>query len=160
MSKKQRSKHGSGRSFQEYESLVNIIKTLPSGSTTPQTYILRTIDQNLYENEDEDDDVNAPRRKSKSRRLQLYIKENWPNFLIAFFITVMSVLFLTIYPKVIRTEAISEISSKRIDCVENSVKDMEVRFQNEQAVQNEKITNNSADIKSLSNSFLMHIEKK
>lgn len=127
MSKKKSKKHSSGRSTQENAKLAKIIKSLSNGPTMPQTFIDRTLNQRFYEEE-----VNSPRQKSKSRRFHLHIKENWPNYLIGGILSAFGFLFITMYPKVIRTEIASENNTEKISDIKSDPKESNFKIQEEQ----------------------------
>lgn len=156
MSKRRNKKHGSGRSSQEYAKLAKIIKSLPNDPTMPQTFIDRTLNQKVYEEDDEE--VNSPRQKSKSRRFHLHIKENWPSYLIGGVLSIFGFLFVTMYPKVIRTEITSENNTTKINDIVSDLKDSKSKFEEEQKIQDEKISANSGDIKSIKDSFSLYVQ--
>lgn len=156
MSKGKNKKHSSGRNVQEIAKLAKAIKNTSIDPTMPQNFIKRTLDQSACK--DDEEEVNSPRQKSKSRRLHLHLKENWPNYLISLVLSVFGVLFLTMYPKVIRTELTSDDNKQKIDTIEKDIKNTNLRFQEDQKRQDEKILTNTGDIKALRDTFSLYIQ--
>ena len=155
MSRGKYKKHSSGRNQQEYARLAKAIKSLPNDPTMPQNYLDKTLDKTVFKDDEED---NFPRQKSKSRRFHLYIKENWPSYLLGLIISAFGFLLVTIYPKVLKTEIESDNNTEKIDFIEENVKEIDKRFQEDQKRQDEKISTNSGEIKAVKDSFSLYIE--
>lgn len=156
MSRGKYKKHSSGRNQQEFNRLAKAIKSLPNDPTMPQNYLDKTLNQTVIKEDEEEE--NSPRQKSKSRRFHLYIKENWPNYLLGIILSAFGFLLVTIYPKVLKSEIESETNTKKIDSIEDSIKEVDKKFQEDQKRQDEKISTNSGDIKAVKDSFSLYIE--
>ena len=78
--------------------------------------------------------------------------------LLGIILSAFGFLLVTIYPKVLKSEIESETNTKKIDSIEDSIKEVDKKFQEDQKRQDEKISTNSGDIKAVKDSFSLYIE--